>query len=100
MKVFIDGGEDCKFQCRGFEELPCCAAAWAGSLRHQWCIVAVRSASLFLMDILQAVKGRRAAVLLASIIGVVGLVLSICISRTLNRLYNMVSLHWSLRSTF
>lgn len=52
--------ENWSFNAEALKSCPVVAAAWAGSLKHQWCIVAVRFASLFLMDILQAMKGKRA----------------------------------------
>lgn len=48
------------FNADTLKSCPVIAAAWAALLKHQWCIVAVCSASLFLMDVLQAVKGKGA----------------------------------------
>lgn len=55
------GGRILNFNAEALKSCPVVAAAWASLLKHQWCIVAVCSASLFLMDILQAVKGKRAS---------------------------------------
>lgn len=54
------GGRILSFNADTLKSCPVVAAAWAALLKHQWCIVAARSASLFLMDILQAVKGKGA----------------------------------------
>ena len=48
------------FNADTLKSCPVVAAAWAALLKHQWCIVAACSASLFLMDVLQAVKGKGA----------------------------------------
>lgn len=54
------GGRILSFNADTLKSCPVVAAAWAALLKHQWCIVAACSASLFLMDILQTVKGKGA----------------------------------------
>lgn len=65
-------GRIVSFNADTLKSCPVVAAAWAALLRHQWRIVAVCSASLFLMDVLQAVKGKGLAMLVTGIIEVVG----------------------------
>lgn len=73
------GGRILSFNADTLKSCPVVAAAWAAFLKHQWCIVAACSASLFLMDVLQAVKGKGLAMLVTGIIEVVGPVWSVCV---------------------
>lgn len=54
------GGRILSFNADTLKSCPVVAAAWAALLTHQWCIVAACSASVLLMDVLQAVKGKGA----------------------------------------
>lgn len=61
IKVFIDtymGSRILSFNADTLKSCSVVAAAGAALLKHQWCIVAACSASLFLMDIIQPVKGK------------------------------------------
>lgn len=81
IKVFIDtcmGERILSFNADTLKSGPVVAAAWAALLKHQWCIVAACSASLFLMDVLQW-RAKGLAMLVTGIIEVVGPVWSICV---------------------
>lgn len=52
------GSRILNFSADSLKSLSVVAAAGAALFKHQWCIVAAGSASLFPMDIIQAMKGK------------------------------------------